>query len=81
MKKLSDLIHGTIERRREDDLLTRGEAAAYLNVSEQTLASWACTGRYNLRLIRVGRLIRYRRSDLDTWLDKRSTSGNDGETG
>jgi hypothetical protein len=28
------------------DLLSRREAAAYLGVSEQTLAIWKCTGRY-----------------------------------
>jgi|GEM_PF-6305131 len=36
------------------ELLTRREAAAYLGVSEQTLAIWKCTGRYNLPYIKIG---------------------------
>lgn len=40
-------------------LLTRREAAVYLGVSEQTLAIWKCTGRYNLPYIKIGRLVKY----------------------
>lgn len=50
------------------ELLTRQEAAAYLKISVQTLASWQTTGRYNLPIVRVGRLVRYARADLDAWL-------------
>jgi excisionase family DNA binding protein len=53
-------------------LLSREEAAAYLNVRPQTLAVWATTGRYSLPMIRVGRRIRYRQADLDRWLAKRT---------
>ena len=52
-------------------LLTRKEAAAYLNISEKTLASWACSGRYRLPVIKIGdRLARYRKSDLDALVDR-----------
>lgn len=37
------------------ELLTRREAAAYLGLTEQTLAIWKCTGRYSLPVIKVGR--------------------------
>jgi len=53
-------------------LLTRRQAAEYLGVSPQTLAVWACTGRYNLPLVRVGRLAKYRRCDLDSWIARRT---------
>jgi excisionase family DNA binding protein len=53
-------------------LLTRKEAAEYLLVKPQTLAIWATTGRYNLPMIKVGRLARYRRADLDKFLDRRT---------
>ena len=52
------------------DLLTRREAAAYLGVSEQTLAIWKCTGRYNLPYIKIGRLIKYKRQDLDAFIER-----------
>jgi excisionase family DNA binding protein len=54
------------------DLLTREEAAEYLGVTPRTLAVWACVGRYNLPYVKVGRLARYRKSDLDIFLTKRT---------
>ena len=53
-------------------LLTRDEAAKYLGVASQTLAIWAMNGRYGLRFIKVGRLCKYRRTDLDKWLASRT---------
>jgi excisionase family DNA binding protein len=59
-----------------DHLLTPPEAAAYIGVTENTLSVWRCTGRYKIPFIKVGRLVRYRRSDLDAWLESRTrTSG------
>ncbi|CAN5476824.1 hypothetical protein BH10CYA1_BH10CYA1_61930 [soil metagenome] len=51
------------------ELLTRREAAAFLGVSEQTLAIWACTKRYNLPVVKVGRLSKYRSSDLEQFVN------------
>ena len=59
-----------------DPLLSPPEAAAYIGVSENTLSVWRCVGRYAIPFIKVGRLVRYRRSDLDAWLESRTrTSG------
>ncbi|MFN8658166.1 MAG: helix-turn-helix domain-containing protein [Candidatus Obscuribacterales bacterium] len=49
-------------------LLTRREAAAYLGVAEQTLAVWKCTGRRFLPCVKIGRLVRYRKIDLDAFI-------------
>ena len=57
-------------------LLSRDQAAEYLGVRPQTLAIWAMSGRYGLRFIRVGRLTKYRRSDLDKWLESRTVGGD-----
>lgn len=54
--------------------LTRKEAAEYLGVKPGTLDVWACTGRYHLKYIKVGRLVRYRKEDLDEFLDKRTVN-------
>jgi hypothetical protein len=54
------------------DLLSRREAAEYLGVSEQTLAIWRCSGRYQLPVIKVGRLAKYRRRDLESFLASRT---------
>ena len=56
------------------ELLTREEAASYLGCRPQTLAVWATTGRYELRFLKVGRLVKYRRSDLDAFLERRSVT-------
>ena len=53
-------------------LLTRQEAAEYLGVSAQTLAIWKTTGRYALPVVKVGRLCKYKRTDLDRFLKGRT---------
>lgn len=54
------------------ELLTPAEAAGVLGVEVSTLAVWRCTGRYDVPYIRVGRAIRYRREELDAWLESRT---------
>ena len=54
------------------ELLDEKEAAAHIEVKEGTLSVWRCTGRYNLPFIKIGRKVRYRRSDLDAWLVSRT---------
>ncbi len=55
-----------------DSLLTREQAAAYLNVRPQTLAVWATNKRYPLAYVRVGRSVRYLRSELDQFIAART---------
>lgn len=54
------------------NLLTREQAAAYLGVTARTLAVWACVKRYNLPYVKVGRLVKYRRADLDAFIARRT---------
>jgi excisionase family DNA binding protein len=63
-----------------NQLLTREQAAAYLGISAQTLSAWVTHGRYDLPVVKVGRLVRYRLRDLDAWLEKR-TVRNDEKAG
>lgn len=53
------------------DLLSEQEAAQILDTAPGTLSVWRSTGRYNLPFVKVGRKVRYRRSDLVAWLDAR----------
>lgn len=62
--------------RRDDPLYDRAEAAAYLGVAPGTLEVWASTGRYNLPYIRIGRRAKYRKSDLDAWIARRTAHGH-----
>lgn len=55
-------------------LLSRPEAARYLGVKPQTLASWASTKRVSIPYLKVGRRVLYRLADLDDWLNTQSTA-------
>jgi excisionase family DNA binding protein len=51
-----------------DAFLTEEQTAEFLNISVRTLQAW----RIKLagpRFVRVGRAIRYRRSDLTAWIE------------
>lgn len=52
-------------------LLNTDEAAAILGVTPRTLEVWRCTKRHQIPFLKIGRLIRYRRSDLERWLASR----------
>lgn len=54
------------------DLLDDHAAAAMLDVSPGTLSVWRSTGRYALPFIKIGRKVRYRRTDLFAWMEKRT---------
>lgn len=62
-----------------DPLLTPPEAAAYIGVTENTLSVWRCVGRYDIQFVKVGRLVRYRKSALDAFLDRRTVGGDEME--
>ena len=51
-------------------LMNRKGAAEFLGVKEHTLAVWAISNRYNLPYIKVGRLVKYRMSDLEAFLER-----------
>lgn len=56
----------------DDPLLTAEQAAEYIGVTRATLSVWRCTKRYNLAYIKVGRLVRYRKSGCDAFLQSRT---------
>jgi predicted DNA-binding transcriptional regulator AlpA len=56
-------------------LLTRKETAEMLGISEGTLAVWACTKRYHLDYIKVGRSVRYRFCDIEKFINSRTKEG------
>ncbi|MGY3944283.1 helix-turn-helix domain-containing protein [Aeromonas tecta] len=48
------------------------QAAEVLDLKVSTLAVWRSTGRYNLPYFKVGRLVKYRVSDLAEFLARRT---------
>jgi len=57
-------------RNANTSLRSRREAADYLGVAPQTLAVWACTKRYALPMVKIGRHVKYRQSDLDAFIER-----------
>ena len=56
-------------------LWSTDETAAYLNIPPRTLDQWAYQG-YGPRWSKVGRYRRYRRGDVDAWLESQSRGGD-----
>ena len=57
------------------ELLSSSEASIYLGITPGTLEVWRCTKRYQIPFIKVGRLVRYRKSELDNFLNRRTVDG------
>jgi len=53
---------------KNETLLNVKQAAEFLTVVPRTLQAWRDRG-YGVQYIKVGRLIRYRQSDIETWLE------------
>lgn len=62
-------MHPPITTAHPADLWTPTRAARELGISVRTLASWRSSGRQNLPYVKVGRLVRYRKNDVGTWLE------------
>lgn len=70
MQTASPSLNDIVTRIR--DLLDETEAAQYLTLAPGTLSVWRSTGRYKIPFLKVGRRVRYRRGDLDAWLESRT---------
>lgn len=58
-----------------DPLLTPEQTGVKLGgISPKTLNVWRCTGRYDLPFIKVGNRVRYRASDVETFIQRRTRS-------
>ncbi len=57
-----------------DQLIDEKCAAAILGTSTTTLSNWRTTGRYRLPFVKVGRLVRYRKSDIEQFISDRTVS-------
>ena len=57
------------------ELLTTTEAADFLGTTPGTLTTWRCTKAVNIPYVRVGRNVRYRRRDLEAFLESQLVEG------
>jgi excisionase family DNA binding protein len=58
-----------VERIAPTGLLTTEQAADYLAVKPATLSTWRSTNRKKLAYVKVGGQVRYRREDLERFVD------------
>ena len=58
------------------NLLSRQQTAEILGLQPQTLASWACQNgpERDLPVIKIGRLARYRREDIERFIENGRTA-------
>lgn len=57
---------------RTKDLVDENTAASILGVAPGTLQVWRSTGRYGIPFIKIGRLVKYRASALNEWIESRT---------
>lgn len=59
--------------RPQRELITPVDVLVDYRIPETTQAVWRCTNRYGFRdlVIKVGRSVRYRRDDFESWLESR----------
>lgn len=62
-----------------EQLLNIGEVEKLLNIKKSTLRAWIFSNR--IPFIRIGRLIRFKPSDLEAWVNNRVKGGNGGRDG
>lgn len=55
----------------KDTLHDEKSAADFLGLEPGTLAVWRCNKRYNLPFVKMGRLVKYRESDLLAFIESR----------
>jgi excisionase family DNA binding protein len=61
----------------EESLMDIRQIAAYLQINEATAYNWAQEGK--LPGIKLGRVWRFRREDIEAWLDKNMRGPKPGE--
>ena len=65
---MDSLAQSTTETHDASPLLTPSDVAKRLVLEETTLAAWRSSGRQSLPWVRVGGRIRYRASDVDSFI-------------
>lgn len=58
-----------------DQNLNTAQAAKYLGIKKGTLDTWRSREAYGIPYFRIGSRVRYRRADLDAWLQSRKIGG------
>lgn len=65
----------------KDKLMTRDEAAEFLGLAAGTLAVWSSKkgNLYNLPFVKIGSNVRYKLSDLEKFIERRTVNNSPNE--
>ncbi len=63
-----------------NELLTAEQLAAELGLHQVTLAQWRMVDGKGPAFIKIGSSVRYRRSDVEAWLDKQTRTVTEGSS-
>jgi len=58
------------------EMMTDPEVTALIRVAPGTLANWRSTKAQQIPFVRIGSHIRYRRTDVDRWIEQRVERGS-----
>lgn len=64
---------GLAAQTQAEPLMTPQDVATFLAMPEATLQTWRARGT-GPRVFRVGKHVRYRRSDVEAWLEKQAAA-------
>ena len=59
-----------------EELMTTQEVADYLRIKKQTLEAWRSKNINNIPCIKIGTSVRYRRRDVEEWVQKQLNKGS-----
>ncbi len=71
------IVTKEVEASRVPEMMTQQQAADYLGVKASTLGIWRCRRSYEIPFVKVGSKVRYRKADLDHFLQRRTQRGGD----
>jgi len=57
------------------ELLNEEQAAEFLNIKPNTLAVWRSTKRYPIPFVKIGACVRYKRADLEAFIQENRVEG------
>lgn len=61
------------------NLLSPAQTAEILGVTIGTLAVWRCTARYPLSFVKIGRRVKYRLADINSFIENSVSNLSEGE--
>ena len=67
---MQSVIENNVSLPAEVVILTTRQAAQYIGLSASTLNKWRCHG-FGPKYLKLGRAVRYRQEELDTYLSAR----------